>query len=458
VNVLGYGFEESEINYFRFREPMQAIQKQGLAEVRTTASQTFPKLMPNQRLAGLQPEDWKPDEEEYRRIWREIASAPLQERERIAKAWSMRPVFVGTSLEDAQSNEAACKADLQWADILFTQRYVNSDCVRGLGPLVDAAGVPHVLDIDDHILALDPEKTVAKEYGMKHPSEWGETRKIESPKDAKPGEVVMENPVTKELLAVVPKKDYVRGLTDHQVLDADALICGTRQMSYIYKNYRKKNGKSGRVFYIPYSVNPARWQGLPAKPDHGNEVWIGWLGADEHEKDLVAILPVIKHALATHKHVRFFWKRNNVRKLEEMTAQYPERCVKFVQWVSHEQWPTYCALSGFDIMLAPLVSTAFNECRSPMKWIEAAMLKTPCICAPRWGYREVVENGKTGFLCERPNQWIKALEKLIGSRQLREDIGSAAQAKALEKHDVNKNASMYIDAFERTLRCATTTH
>jgi glycosyltransferase involved in cell wall biosynthesis len=228
-------------------------------------------------------------------------------------------------------------------------------------------------------------------------------------------------------------------------------------MRAIYARYRRKNGRKASCFHIPYSVDPARWEELPAAPDHGDEVWIGWLGADEHEKDLMSILPAIEEALGKHRHVRFFWKRNNVPRLEALTLEYPERCVKFVRWVKHEEWPAYCALSAFDIMVAPLVSTPFNECRSPMKWIEAAMMETPCICSPRWGYKEAVTNKKTGFLCERTNQWTRALDGLIESRALREDIGRAAKASALEKYDVSKNASRYIEVFERTAQCATTT-
>lgn len=409
MNVLAYGFEPSEISYFRLRDPMEALQKQGLAEVRSTEDMKFPNLLP-------------------------------------------RP---GVDPVRARLNAAKARADAQWADVLFTQRYVRGQDAAGLHEVTE--GLPWVLDIDDHILCIDQEKAVFNQYREMEPEEIGIVRPISDPADVRPGERCMQH-TSGKLVAVMPKHESCRQLTYAQVVAADALIVGTREMTNIYRQIRRDYEVNNRelfrgkarpmlVYTIPYSIDPDRWENLPEPPDHNPEVWIGWNGADEHEKDLIGMVPVIEELLGRHRNLRFFWKRSNVRGLDRLAREYPERCIKFERWVAHKEWAEYCARSAFDIYLAPLVSTPFNDCRSPMKWIEAAMLRKPCVCSRAVGYEQAVKNRKTGYLCNRKSQWLRALEELIASKSLREQVGNAAREAVLASFSLTNNAALYAEAF-----------
>jgi len=405
VNVLYYGFEKkAEIGHFRMYDPMRVMREQGLAETRSTENERFPVL----------------------------EASPEFNQEQLLAA------------------HEKTSEDVHWADVLFTQRYVKSADARQLGPMVEGQQLPWVLDIDDHILDLDADKSVFGQYAAPHPSAWGETRPVTDPSEVGDGEILMRH-ATGEMLAVKPKIDYVRGLTQAQICGADALICATKELSYLYAQFRRQTTVPCPVYYIPYSVDPERWANAPARHEHPGEVWIGWLGADEHEKDLRFILPVVQEVLQKYRNVRFFWKRGNLPELDRLIMQYPERCVRFGKWVDREDYVEYCARSSFDIMLAPLVSTPFNDCRSPMKWIEAAMLKTPCVCSRIWGYSEVIRNRHTGYLCARPKNWFQALEELIGSPALRQEMGEAAYQSAMQTHNLQRNAKMYEEAFKQVI-------
>jgi glycosyltransferase involved in cell wall biosynthesis len=406
VKVLAYGFEKSEIAAYRLRDPMEVLQEKGLAEYRTTEDWKFPKLSPRTGWTG----------------------------------------------EQAMAEAKKTEGDAEWADVLFTQRYIASSSTIGLEPIIERTEIPWVLDIDDHIMALDPHMQAAPQYRDMHPNELGEAREIESKAEVKEGEVCMRHSKTGKMMAVVLQRDSTLALTHLQIMGADALIVATRPMLNFYRRLRRKDGATGSCFYIPYCVKASRWQGLQKPQDHSPEVWIGWLGADGHEKDFAVMAPLIGDILKRHKHVRFFWKRSNVMELHRLARRYPERCVKFNKWVPRDEWPTYYSLTGLDIVLAPLKSTPFNDCRSPMKWVEAAMLKKPCICSRTPGYTDAVRNRKTALLASRPNEWKRALESLIADAGRRQEIGEAAHEVAMQTHTLEQNAHLYVEAFSKVRR------
>ena len=57
-------------------------------------------------------------------------------------------------------------------------------------------------------------------------------------------------------------------------------------------------------------------------------------------------------------------------------------------------------ISQMDINLAPLNSTLFNEAKSENKWVEASLVKTCTIASNTGAFKECIQHGKTGFLCD----------------------------------------------------------
>lgn len=89
-------------------------------------------------------------------------------------------------------------------------------------------------------------------------------------------------------------------------------------------------------------------------------------------------------------------------------------------------------LRDVDVNLAPLVPGAlFNESKSAIKWLEAALVGTPTIATPTQPFREVVEPGRTGLLAEAPEEWATALATLLDDDLARVRQGSQAGRRAL---------------------------
>jgi glycosyltransferase involved in cell wall biosynthesis len=94
------------------------------------------------------------------------------------------------------------------------------------------------------------------------------------------------------------------------------------------------------------------------------------------------------------------------------------------------------ALSYSDINISVLHSSTFNDCKSEIKWLEAAMMGIPSVLARTKTHEDVVENGATGFLCKDASDFFEALDKLVADPRLRKKIGESARREALAKYSL----------------------
>lgn len=112
-----------------------------------------------------------------------------------------------------------------------------------------------------------------------------------------------------------------------------------------------------------------------------------------------------------------------------------ERIEKF-EFVSWEKLPRLIAKA--DINLMPLEETFFHACKSENKWMEAALVGIPTIATWNEELEGVIENGVTGYLCKRIEEWRVVLQSIIDDSKLRSQIGQAAQRKVLENYNTWK--------------------
>ena len=89
-------------------------------------------------------------------------------------------------------------------------------------------------------------------------------------------------------------------------------------------------------------------------------------------------------------------------------------------------------LRDLDGNLAPLEpGRTFNEAKSAIKWLEAALTRTPTVASPSAPFQEVIEHGSTGLLADTEDEWVASLLRLVDDAELRDRIGHAARNHAL---------------------------
>jgi glycosyltransferase involved in cell wall biosynthesis len=100
-------------------------------------------------------------------------------------------------------------------------------------------------------------------------------------------------------------------------------------------------------------------------------------------------------------------------------------------------------LAAADINVAVLATTAATDCKSEIKWLEAAILQIPSIVTATAHHREALEDGVDALLVEdRSEAWAAALRALIADAELRRSIGAAARRKALSRNSLDAAADL----------------
>jgi len=85
-----------------------------------------------------------------------------------------------------------------------------------------------------------------------------------------------------------------------------------------------------------------------------------------------------------------------------------------------------------DINLAPLeLDNPFTECKSSLKYFEAAILGIPTVASDLEPYRKSVAHGENGYLCRTEEEWFHCISRLIEEPSLRQKMGSMARKDAL---------------------------
>jgi glycosyltransferase involved in cell wall biosynthesis len=92
-------------------------------------------------------------------------------------------------------------------------------------------------------------------------------------------------------------------------------------------------------------------------------------------------------------------------------------------------------LAQFDINLAPLVAdNPFSQSKSEIKYVEAALVRSPTVASPTDAFRFAILSGKNGFLAASVEEWTAQLVLLAEDEDLRAQMGATAYADALARY------------------------
>jgi len=223
---------------------------------------------------------------------------------------------------------------------------------------------------------------------------------------------------------------------------ADAIFSTGRIMAEKVSRY----APGRRVEVTPFGVNTAAF--APAPRENGREpLRIGFFKALEDiyaPQDLIdAFALFIANASPPGAELCIYGDGPLKKELERRVARRGlEGRVRFLGRIPHSRVPQ--AMSRCDIFCAPSYAESFGVAA-----VEAMAAGLPCVTSDADGFREVIENGVTGYTVPRGDVGALAerLAALASDEALRTGMGRAARARVLERYDWADN----LKAFSRAL-------
>lgn len=170
------------------------------------------------------------------------------------------------------------------------------------------------------------------------------------------------------------------------------------------------------------------------------QLTIGWGGTSTHDDDFKALGDALDNVMLRNPDPVFMTIGGRYG------GNLPRSRIVRLPWI-HSVKKVYSQIARFDIGIAPLANSRFNESKSHIKVLEYMALGIPCVAADLLPYQGIVEHGKTGFLAKTPAEWSKYLNLLVNDDDLRGEMGTAARSASVN-WTLQRNIGIYQKAYE----------
>lgn len=100
----------------------------------------------------------------------------------------------------------------------------------------------------------------------------------------------------------------------------------------------------------------------------------------------------------------------------------------FVDWIKLQQ-----LVASVEVNLMPLQSNVFTDCKSPLKYFEAAAVGTVSVASPTVNHLACIDDGVNGCIA-RGHEWEERIDALLADPAAYRAMAERARADALQRH------------------------
>ena len=234
---------------------------------------------------------------------------------------------------------------------------------------------------------------------------------------------------------------YSRGEAQDAVMHAaqvaDVVTVTTEPLAAVM---REKTGRAD-VQVLPNCI-PDGLLALEPYRDRRHFV-VGWTGGASHAADIAMIADPVREFVEAHKRATLHLVGTDFRKTVGCRAG-------FSSWVPSDASLDYYRLLGFDVALAPLTGTRFDQSKSNIKALEAFGLGIPVLASDAEPYRGTVIDGVNGYLCRTPADWARRLRELFHDQEARAAMGAKAREMAAA-HTIGANWQRWAQVYQELM-------
>ena len=161
---------------------------------------------------------------------------------------------------------------------------------------------------------------------------------------------------------------------------------------------------------------------------HNGNIHVGYFsGSPSHNRDFQLITPAIEQLLETSE---------NVELVVVGYLEYGKELDRFKSRIKRFPFHDYVNLQrligSVEYNLMPLQNNVFTNCKSELKYFEAAAVGSLCIASPSFTYAKAISNGETGFISSSFD-WFGTFDKVVGDNEIFKRVTAAAMLDALKE-------------------------
>ncbi len=218
---------------------------------------------------------------------------------------------------------------------------------------------------------------------------------------------------------------------------ADHVVADSSYIAGIARRY------SPRVTWIPDNVDVGLFR-RPERPPSGRPVRIAWSGVAKKADHLL----IIRDVLARLSGVEL------VLVSDEMPAVAASlRDVIPLRFVRYSDGAYARTLRGCDLIISPKrLSNAYEMGHTEYKITLGMAVGLPAVASPQSSYVEAISYAGGGIVAENSEQWLTALQNLVGNAGLRADLGERAARTVRERYTTAVTAASYLQVLRGLAR------
>jgi glycosyltransferase involved in cell wall biosynthesis len=374
-----------------------------------------------------------------------------------------------------------CMEIFEWADIVWCQPFSELWAASIFAATRDNLKKKIIVDLDDNIWAVHPMnigsqhgelKLIKSYFDGKFEMYWDiqpiEKKDVSAYKNRLDGTVIQDR--KGKIYFLRAKAPDVKLAAEFFLGAADAV---TTTNEVLAAEIRKHTSKP--VYVLPNCLYLPEWRKAKL-PDDGT-VWVGWCGSVSHYPDLQPVSDVLDGLMKRYPQLRvqimgssfdyFFPVDKNAKVLEVAgytgehkgqtpmfytdyrycTERWPGR-MRFDKPVPVQEYPEWMNNNWQShIGIAPIEDNVFNQSKSELKWLEYAALGVPTVASDVGPYRRAIRNGIDGI---RTENWEPMLAALIEDPSYREELVQAARQRLATEYNIDKQIHRWLEVAECT--------
>ncbi|MCI5140304.1 MAG: glycosyltransferase family 1 protein [Candidatus Electrothrix sp. ATG1] len=213
----------------------------------------------------------------------------------------------------------------------------------------------------------------------------------------------------------------------------DGLICGN---SWLANHFSSCNVPT---WILPTGIDTQRWKPSPFTSQE--YLYIGWIGTSGNYKYLYDIENVFLYLFEKFPFVKLLV----VADTPPFFTRLPAQNVCFLRWSREVEVQ---AIQQMHIGIMPLHDNEWEKGKCSFKMLQYMATELPVVVSPVGMNKEVLERGEIGFGTRNYSEWIDALTSLVGSTELRRQMGEKGRNVVEQHYSVEKIIPQLVDVFE----------